>query len=125
MNTRMATLARLTGVAAAYFLAASLGSLFMMVPGMPSPVWPATGVALAAVLLLGPAVWPALWLGAFVANIVESVTSGVLAGQAAGAAFGIATGNTLQALAAGWLIQRFASGSDCFEQPKNVFRFLL
>jgi len=121
----MATLARLTGVAAAYFLAASLGSLFMMVPGMPSPVWPATGVALAAVLLLGARVWSALWLGAFFANIVQSATSGVASGQAAGAAFGIATGNTLQAVAAGWLIQRFANGRDCLEKPQTVFSFLL
>src|SRR5262245_26679777 len=104
MNTRVASLATLTGVTAAYFLAASLGSLFSGAPGMPSPVRLANGLALAAVLLLGVRVWPAVWLGAFLANIVKFVTLGVGSGHAAGAAFGIATGNTFEALAAAWLV---------------------
>jgi signal transduction histidine kinase len=39
------------------------------------------------------------------------------------AATGIAAGNTLEGLAAAWLIGRFAHGSACFERVGDVFRF--
>jgi len=125
MKERAATLASLAVIAAVYFFAARLGSLFTPAPGMPSPVWPATGLALAAVLLRGPRVWPALWFGAFLANALGPFLSGPVSGRLVGAALGIATGNTLEALAGGWLVQRFALGRDCFEYPQTVFRFLV
>jgi PAS domain S-box-containing protein len=63
-----------------------------------TPVWPATGIALAALLLLGPRYWPAVALGAFISN----VTSGVSADIAAA----ISVGNTLEALAGVYLLRR-------------------
>src|SRR5262245_48566292 len=123
MKVRTASLASLTGVAAIYFFAARLGYLFMS-PGLPSPVWPASGMALAMVLLLGARVWPGLWAGAYLANLLGPFASDAVSGHMAGAAFGIATGNTIEALAGAWLVERFALGRDCFEHPKTVFRFL-
>jgi diguanylate cyclase (GGDEF)-like protein/PAS domain S-box-containing protein len=61
-------------------------------------VWPPTGLALAALLLLGPDVWPGVFAGAFLANITAHEPSGV--------ALGIAAGNTLEAIAAAALIRR-------------------
>ena len=63
-----------------------------------SPVWPATGIALAAVLLFGPRVWPAIALGALLANATADEPLLV--------AVGVAIGNTLEALVGGWLLQR-------------------
>ncbi|HXT22833.1 MAG TPA: MASE1 domain-containing protein, partial [Thermoanaerobaculia bacterium] len=90
--------ATLLAVAALYFGAAKLGLTMAFVTEQVSPVWPATGIAVAAVLLLGPRVWPGIALGAFLANATADEPLLVAAG--------IAAGNTLEALVAGWLLQR-------------------
>jgi integral membrane sensor domain MASE1 len=69
-------------------------------------VWPPTGVALAGLLLLGYGAWPAIAVGAFVANIT---THGSVA-----SCLGIAAGNTLEALAGAWLVNRYAHGRAAF-----------
>jgi PAS domain S-box-containing protein len=76
-------------------------------------VWPATGVAIAAVLLFGTQIWPAVAAGAF---FVNATTSGSLTASA-----GIAAGNTLEALAGGWLLQRFGGASAALTAP-GIFR---
>jgi CheY-like chemotaxis protein len=50
--------------AAAYFAAASLGLRLAFEAEQVTLVWPTTGVALAALLLFGRAVWPGVVLGA-------------------------------------------------------------
>ena len=37
--------------------------------GAASPVWPPSGIGLAAILLLGSRVWPGILAGAFLANL--------------------------------------------------------
>ena len=54
--------------AAVYFGAAKLGLTMAFFAEQVTTVWPPTGIALAAVVLLGPAVWPAIALGALLAN---------------------------------------------------------
>jgi len=61
-----------------------------------SPVWPCAGIALGAILVLGYRVWPAIFVGAFLVNVTN-------AGDVA-TSLAIATGNTLEALAAAWLV---------------------
>ena len=61
-------------VALAYFLLARLGLLLASVNPSASPVWPASGLALAAVLLAGPRIWPAVMIGAFAANATTDGT---------------------------------------------------
>src|SRR5438132_7771286 len=82
-----------------------------------SPVWPPAGIALAALLLLGYRAWPAIFVGAFLVNVT---TAGNVA-----TSFAIATGNTLEALAGAWLVNRFAGGRNVFERPQGVFKFAL
>src|SRR2546421_7379933 len=48
----------------AYFAAAKVGLSLAVVNQSATAVWPPTGIALAAVLLLGRRGWPALWGGA-------------------------------------------------------------
>jgi len=78
-------------------------------------VWPPTGIALVAFLLLGPRVGPAIFLGAFLVNIT---TAGSVA-----TSIGIAAGNTLEGVVGAYLVQRFARGRHVFERAQDVFRF--
>ncbi len=82
-----------------------------------SPVWPPTGLALAAVLLLGYRVWPAVLVGAYLVNVT---TAGSVA-----TSIGIATGNTLEAVVGAYLVNRFANGRDAFDRPEDVFKWAL
>lgn len=103
-------------LAAVYFAAAKMGLALAVVHPSATAVWPPTGIALAALLVLGARVWPGIAIGAFLANIT---TEGSLATAA-----GIALGNTLEAVIGAWLVQRFAGGRNAFSRPADVFRFL-
>lgn len=89
------SLVQITCLAAVYFTVARIGLLFAIPPGNATAVWPTSGIALAAVLLLGTRVWPGVWLGALLANSTTTVSLATAAT--------IATGNTLEALLAAWL----------------------
>src|ERR1041385_5814446 len=88
--------AYILGLAAIYYLAARLGLRLAFVNASATPVWPPTGIAITAMLLLGYAVWPGIFIGAFAANLA---TSGAVA-----ASLGIAVGNTLEAFTAAYLV---------------------
>src|SRR5262249_3121178 len=86
------------GIAAAYWFAAQLG-LSIGVVRQVTTVWPPSGIALAATLLLGARrTWPGIALGALVAN--------KLAGEPLPTAAGIAAGNTLEAIGAALLLRQ-------------------
>jgi signal transduction histidine kinase/DNA-binding response OmpR family regulator/integral membrane sensor domain MASE1 len=91
-----------------------------------TPVWPPSGIALAAVLLLGPRIWPAIVAGAFAANLATFHANGVpLGGGVALASFAIAAGNALEALAGAWLLRRYADATQPIGQLQNVYKFAL
>src|SRR5205807_5079380 len=89
---------RLALVAAAYWLAARLSLNLAVVHGQVTPVWPPTGIALVAFLLIGRRAWPAIALAAFAVNLPIGPS---LVGAAA-----IAAGNTVAPLAAFELLRR-------------------
>jgi signal transduction histidine kinase len=68
------------------------------VSGFATLIWPATGIALVALLLWGPALWPGIFVGAFITNLWT--------GAPALVACGIAAGNTAEAIVAAWAIKR-------------------
>ena len=111
---RYLTLVILVGVI--YFGAARLGLTLAFFHPNVSPIWPATGVAIAAVLLLGYRIWPGILLGAFLANLLTPIPV-----AASGA---IAVGNTMEALAGG-LMLRFLDFDESFARAKDVFKFLV
>jgi signal transduction histidine kinase/integral membrane sensor domain MASE1/CheY-like chemotaxis protein len=86
-------------IAAAYFASAKLGLALAYVAPEVTVFWPPTGIALAAVLVLGYRVWPAIWIGALIAN--ATVPEPLLV------AAGIATGNTLEAVVGAWILRRW------------------
>jgi len=108
-------LGTLVVLATAYFVAAKLGLHLAFLHPSATPVWPPTGIALAASLRLGYRVWPAILAGAFCANLTTA--GSVLT------SLGIACGNTLEGLVGAWLVRRFAGGVYAFERPLTVFRF--
>src|SRR5881392_3760655 len=102
----------LTGV---YVLAGKFGLSLAFVHASASAVWPPTGIALAATLLLGYRVWPALFLGAFLVNVT---TAGSV-----WTSLGIAGGNTLEGLLGAFLVQRFANGRRVFDRARDILTF--
>src|SRR5438094_483154 len=102
---------------AVYFIAGKLGLMLASLHASASPVWPAAGIALGALLVLGYRVWPAIFVGAFLVNLT---TAGNVATSLA-----IASGNTLEALCGAWLVNRFAGGTTVFDRPQGVFIFAL
>lgn len=105
----------LAAVVAVYSIAGKLGLRFAFVNPSASAVWAPTGIALAALLLLGYRVWPAILAGAFLVNVT---TAGSVATSSA-----IAVGNTLEGLLGAYLVNRFAGGRNPFDRVHHVFTF--
>lgn len=106
----------LTLIVLAYFAAGKLGLALAVVHPSASAVWPASGIALAALLLFGLRMWPAIFVGAFLVNL--HTTGTVLS------SLGIATGNSLEAVLGAFLTARYASGLEVFQRARSVFRFV-
>src|SRR6185503_7139021 len=85
-------------VAIVYFAGAELGLSLASVHQNVTPVWPPTGIAIASLLIFGPRVWPGIFLGALAANLPTDIPIA--------STIGIATGNTLEALVAWFLLRR-------------------
>ncbi len=105
----------LAALFAVYFFTGKLGLSLAFLNASASPVWPPSGIALAALLIFGYRVWPAILFGAFFVNITT-------AGNVATCLL-IASGNTLEALAGAYIVNRFANGRTAFEQPQDIVRF--
>ncbi|MCC6574590.1 MAG: MASE1 domain-containing protein [Planctomycetes bacterium] len=120
-------LAALFVVAFIYFAAARFGLSFARMTTQVSAVFPATGIAVAALLLLGLRAWPAILVGAYVTNsgigdwIMASLNilpSGPL-GETPLTALGISVGNTLGPVAGVWLLRRVKFDS-ALSRPRDI-----
>ena len=107
----------LAAVAVVYFAAAKLCLTLASIHPNATPIWPPTGLALAAILLCGHRIWPAIFAGAFLVNLT---TAGSIYTSCA-----IGFGNTLEAVIGGWLINRWSDGRNTFETPIGVAKFTL
>src|SRR5690606_24545821 len=88
----------IVGLALVYLGAAWLGLRHAVVAKQVTLVWPPSGIALAAILLLGRSMWPGILLGAFAASLTS--------GTPALPALAVALGATLWALLAAFLLER-------------------
>jgi diguanylate cyclase (GGDEF)-like protein len=112
----MPYLAQMGVVAIAYFAAARMSLVLAIPPGYATAVWPPSGIALAAALLLGNRIWPGIWIGAALANVaVESSFFSAVA---------IGSGNTLEALAGSTLIRLHIEDPARFERGEDVLKFI-
>jgi integral membrane sensor domain MASE1 len=114
-RSRLSHLAAGIAIAAVYVVTARAGLLLDPVAGFAAFVWPPTGIALAAAILMGNRVAPAIFAGAFVAN--------TLSGAPVLAAFAIAAGNTLEAIGGAWILRRFQM-DRCFVRVRDASLFL-
>jgi diguanylate cyclase (GGDEF)-like protein len=98
-----------------YFAAGKLGLKLAFVHASATAVWPCTGIALAAFLILGYRIWPVIFMAAFLVNLttVGSVATSMC----------IAVGNTLEGVVGCYLVNRFAGGQHAFERAQDIFKF--
>src|SRR5919198_110556 len=109
------SLAILLGITIVYTLFGKFGLSLAFLNASASPVWPPTGIALAAMLLIGRQVWPAILLGAFLVNVTTTLEIF--------SSLSIALGNTAEAVVGAILAKRFANGIHAFERPDSVLRY--
>lgn len=116
-RSRLTYLLLLAGASVVYYAAARLGLSLAFLHISVSPVWPPTGIAIAAVLWLGYRISPAILIGAFIANIAT--------GESIGTAVGISIGNALEAVTAAVLVRRFVGSQSPFYRARDVLMFVL
>jgi signal transduction histidine kinase len=104
-------------VAIVYFAGAELGLSLATLHQNVTPVWPPTGIAIAALLIFGGRVWPGVFIGALAANLPTSIS--------VVSAVSIATGNTLEAVLAWFLLQRSKRWGRSFDSVGDVMIFIV
>ncbi len=102
-------------LAMAYWGAARLSLPLAIPPGYATAIWPAAGIALAGLLMLGERAWPGVWAGALAANLAVADSAPLSAL--------IATGSALQAVAAAALVRRLIGVPYRFESATQVLQF--
>ncbi|MYM22059.1 response regulator [Duganella sp. FT135W] len=116
----------LTLLTLCYALIARASLLLAFAHTNATPVWPPSGIAFAALLLMGYRAWPAIFLGALLANLATFDANGLsLSTATAAASLLIASGNTLEALAGVWLVRRYFDVKQPMGQQQNVYKFAL
>jgi PAS domain S-box-containing protein len=109
--------------ALAYAAAGLLALLLAGPPGYASPLYPAAGIALAAVLTCGRAALPGVLLGAFAVN----ASLGAMRGQTGLSALALSAligfGAALQAAAGAWLVRRHVAQPVVLNAPRDILRF--
>ena len=102
-------------VATCYFSAGWMGLAFAVPPGNASVIWPASGISVAALLLLGYRVWPAVWIASCLVNLANNSSFELAAC--------FATGNITETIMAVWLLRRFLPAFS-FTAARDAFVFL-
>jgi len=82
-----------------------------------SPVWPATGIAIAAVYLFGYRIAPGVWLSGLIFEIYTGAPLVVCAGAL--------VANVLEALIAVYMMRQFVGESSPFSSALNVIRYIV
>ena len=107
----------LLGIGIGYFVLAKIGLTLASINPSTSAIWPATGFALASMLVWGYRAGPAVFVAAFAANVTGDTSIYV--------ATAIAVGNTLKSLMAAWLVNLWSDGRETFTTPVGVAKFAL
>jgi len=106
-------LAQIAIVFAVQFAAGKLGDTLAIInSGGIGPVWPASGIALAALLLFGYQVWPGVAAGAFLLAFLSPIP------HIAAAVY--ATGTTLAALTGTFLLRRVVDFDNSLSRLRDA-----
>jgi signal transduction histidine kinase len=109
-------LAQILALAAIYVAVARLGLMLAPVGRFAALVWPPTGIALAALVLVGYRLWPGVALGAFAVN--AWIGAPVLV------ALGMSLGNTLEALMGAYLLRRVGGFRRSLDRLRDVLALI-
>jgi len=114
-------------LAAAYAVAAWLGLWLAMPPGYATAIWPASGLALAGVLMGGARVAPGIWLGSFVVNLWTAwdATHAVALLTSVAIPTSIGVGATAQALIGASLVRCWVGFPSPLTHARDISIFLL
>jgi len=116
-SSQLVLVGKIATIAVLYVLAARAGLQLDAISGFATLVWPPTGIALAALLLGGFALWPGVFLGAVVANILTGAPL-LIAG-------GIGIGNTLEALLAAYALTRLAKFHPAIDRVRDAVGLII
>ena len=107
------------GVALAYWATGWLGWQLALPPGYVPAIWPAAGLALAAVLRFGAPVWPGVALGAF------AIQAFGIGGNGSSwiVAVGVALGAAAQAVVGSILVRRFGKFPNGLTDEWEIISF--
>ena len=109
----------------AYAVLGALGLMLAPPPGYASPVFPAAGLALAAVLILGNRALPGIWFGALTIHVTSAWLDHNLGWVSFLFAVAMSCGASLQAWAGRMLITRFQGEQwRTLENERSIFNFL-
>jgi PAS domain S-box-containing protein len=100
-----------------YVVFEEIGLHFAALDPGTAPVWPASGLALAAILLFGRRLAIGVFAGAFLFGLVGSARLPM--------AIGVAAAYTLEGLIGAYLVTRFNERRRDFERPGDVWRFFM
>lgn len=110
------SVAGILALAVVYHLAARLGLKLAYVQINTSPVWPPTGIALAALLAFGLRLWPGVSLGVFLGSL--------LTGAPLSLALGMTLGNTLEAVTGALILRRALDFHNDLDRIQDVVRLV-
>lgn len=116
----------IAGLAIIYFIAGRLGTLLAMPPGFSTALFPASGIALFAVLRYGYKIWPGIIVGSFLLNASISIPEqGQSFMQFFPVGLSIGLGACGEALVGVYLFLKFSKSKDPFHQIKTLFIFIV
>lgn len=114
-------------LAAAYAVAAWLGLWLAIPPGYATAIGPASGLALAAVLLGGARVSLGIWVGSFAVHVWTawdtSHVAALLTSMVIPSSIGV--GAAVQALVGAWLVRRWVGFPNPLTRARDISTFLL
>lgn len=107
-----------------YFLPAKLGFLLALPPDDSTAIWPASGIASAAVLLLGYSYLPGVFLGSLLANLINFTSCykflNLEAIKFLDVACGIATAATVESFTVAFIIKRLIGYPSNLSHWKDI-----
>lgn len=103
-----------------YALLGVLTILSAFAEGYAAPFWPAAGLGLAALLILGRGCWPGIWLGSLLIDLWMEQSSGILLSGVFNA-----SASSLQAVIAATLVRSLIRRPDPLAKDADLLRFLV
>lgn len=124
-SRRLNTLSLTLIVSLCYFLLGYVGLLLAIPPGYATVVWPASGVAVAAIILYGNRLGIGVFVGSFSINLITSLTAQSEVLDSIILCLLIALGALFQALVAGYLINKYVDLRKGLINTEDILKFFV